>query len=81
MVRKATVEIEVEENMEAETVYAALLPETMSAPTSRTKAKIYASKQKIKIIIETDTTSSLRAALNSYLSWVSSILKTLKYLK
>ena len=81
MVRKAIIEIEVKKTEEAKTLYKALIPEAKSAPTSKTKAKIYASKQKIKIIIETDTTSSLRAALNSYLSWVSSILKTLKRLE
>lgn len=81
MVRKAIVEVEVEGVKEARTLYMAIMPETKLSPTAKTNAEIYISKQKIKIIIETDTTSSLRAALNSYLSWISSILKTLKYLK
>jgi len=81
LVKRAIVEVEVEGAKEARTLYMALMPETKSSPTDKTSARIYVSKQKIKITIETDTTSSLRAALNSYLSWISSILKTLKYLK
>jgi len=81
LARKAIVEVEVERAKEAETLYMAIMPETKSSPTSKTSAEIYVSNQKIKIIIETDTTSSLRAALNSHLSWISSILKTLKHLK
>lgn len=80
MKRKAIIELKINPEY-INSIYKAIFPETVSAPTSRTKVMIKCEKQKIKIIIETDTTSSLRAALNSYLSWISSIFKTLKYVK
>jgi len=75
--RIAEITIEFNSSETAKTLYKALLPETMSAPTFKTKVNIVFLEQKIKITIEADTTSSLRAALNSYLSWISSILKLL----
>mgnify|MGYP000176752462 CR=1 FL=1 len=81
MERTAEITIEFSDSKITKTLYRTLLPEIMSAPTFKTKVNIVFLEQKIKITIEADTTSSLRAALNSYLSWISSILKTLKHVR
>ncbi|OYT59662.1 MAG: hypothetical protein B6U75_03355 [Desulfurococcales archaeon ex4484_217_1] len=81
MKRKARIVLEFDSEEEARIIYEAVLPEAKSMPTERTKASIIKENNLIELTIEADSTSSLRAALNSYLSWFSSILKTVKYVR
>jgi len=81
MKRKARIVLEFDSEEEARIIYEAVLPEAKSMPTERTKAFIVKENNLIELTIEADSTSSLRAALNSYLSWFSSILKTVKYVR
>jgi len=81
MKREAHIILEFDSEEEARVVYEAVLPEAKSMPTERTKAFIAREGNKVELVVEADSTSSLRAALNSYLSWFSSILNTVKYVR
>ncbi len=58
-------------------IYAALYPETKSAPTERSKASIFLEGSRVKIQIKSHDPISTRAAFNSYIRWISAILSTL----
>lgn len=56
----------------------AIHPELENSPADRFNAKLTVKKEgKINICISATDTSALRAALNSYLYWVSAIDRTL----
>ncbi|RLG76299.1 MAG: hypothetical protein DRO23_01285 [Thermoprotei archaeon] len=78
---KALITLELDSGEEAKTVYEAILPEARNMPSERTRAFIIRDGKEIRLTVEADTSSSLRAALNSYLSWLSSIVKTVKYVR
>lgn len=62
-------------------VYDALLPETVSAPTERSKASLNLDDSKLLIIITSEDPVSTRAAFNSYLRWITAILDTIDVIK
>ncbi len=59
------------------TVYRALLPETWSAPSDRAVASLRCEADELVIDISASDLAALRAAMNSYLSWVSACLGVL----
>lgn len=78
---KALITLELDNEKDAKTVYEAVLPEAKNMPSERARAFIIRDGKEIRLTIEADTSSSLRAALNSYLSWLSSIVKTVRYVR
>lgn len=71
---RAIIEIPVESAELAETIRSALNPETDSAPSDRARAKVSVRNSVIVIEIIAGDMSSLRAAMNSYIAWVSASL-------
>lgn len=70
--RKAEILIELEPNVR-EIVIKSLSPE-LGRTVPKTQVNISETNAGLKIIFNAETTSALRAALNSYLRWVNCIL-------
>lgn len=73
----AIIEITMESNSTAETVRAALDPETESAPSERALAEISVRGSDLLIEISAGDLPALRAAMNSYIAWVSACIDTI----
>ncbi|MEX0568295.1 MAG: KEOPS complex subunit Pcc1 [Candidatus Njordarchaeota archaeon] len=58
--------------------FKALKPETINPPSYRSNVKIIAEDGSLKIEICSKDLVSLRAAINSYLRWISLILATIE---
>jgi tRNA threonylcarbamoyladenosine modification (KEOPS) complex Pcc1 subunit len=57
----------------------AIHPELENSPAERSEVRLIVEENgKITLYISATDTSALRAALNSYLRWISAITKTLK---
>ena len=69
----ATVIVELATNL-AEIVEGSLLPEVESPTSERSSVKVAVDGGVLKVTVEASDVSALRAALNSYLRWVSAIL-------
>lgn len=70
MSAKATVRLKFSKKEQLSAIFKALEPETRSASTSRSKAKVNEDGETLTLIFEASDTSALRAALNSYLHWI-----------
>jgi len=77
---KAHVELHLDlgSEKEAMTIYAALLPETESVPSERAKTSVEVKGSVLIIRVQAEDLTALRAATNSFLSWVSSCRRTLE---
>ncbi len=63
------------ENSElAEILLKALKPETLSVPSDRARVTLTRKHDALIITIEADDLTALRAAMNSYLAWISGSL-------
>lgn len=67
----ATLRIELESPELAKTILEALQPETTSSPTDRATASLRVEDCVLVIEINASDLTALRAAMNSYLAWVS----------
>ena len=74
----AVIEIAMESNSVAETVRAALDPETESGPSERARAEVSVRGSNLVIEISAGDLPALRAAMNSYIAWVSACIDTIK---
>ncbi|MHA2069247.1 MAG: KEOPS complex subunit Pcc1, partial [Candidatus Thorarchaeota archaeon] len=74
---RAVIEIPLESKEIAETIRAALDPETDSAPSDRARAEVSVDGSVLVIQISAGDMASLRAAMNSYIAWVSTSLDTI----
>ena len=75
---KSTVEIPLESKKIAELLLAALSPETKSAPSDRAITNVSIRDNVLVIDVEANDLTALRAAMNSYISWVSACLRTVE---
>ena len=66
---QAKFKINMKTEKEANIILASITPE-IKKKISKTKVKIYSSQKTIYLDINSDSTSSLRAACNSYLRWI-----------
>lgn len=57
-------------------VLKALEPEAKSSPTFRSRVRVESEGSKLILSFKTSNTSSLRAAINSYLHWIAIIKDT-----
>jgi KEOPS complex subunit Pcc1 len=63
-------EIEFDNQREAEIVLGSIKPEINGSPSDRTSVSIDIHDNTLKIIINAEDTASFRASLNSYLRWI-----------
>jgi tRNA threonylcarbamoyladenosine modification (KEOPS) complex Pcc1 subunit len=76
----ATIEIELESVDIAKNLFLALKPETKSVPSERAKTQLSLQGNLLVIDIEAEDLTALRAALNSFLAWLSGCRKAIKAL-
>jgi len=74
----AIVEIELESAEVAKTLFSALNPETKSVPSERADTKLNLNDNLLIIDIQAEDLTALRAALNSFLAWLSGCRKAIK---
>jgi len=63
-----------------EIVYRALVPEAAKPATTRSKAQLKIEDGFLVLVVEAKDTVALRAALNAYLRWISSLRSVLSVL-
>lgn len=61
-----------------ETVFEAVKPELHKQATSRSKTTLEKDTSSLTLKIEAQDTIALRAALNSYLRWINSVIEVLQ---
>ena len=71
---KSSLDVDVETVELAKILHEALQPETLSVPSDRARATLAVEGNILQIRIEADDLTALRAAMNSYLAWVSASL-------
>ena len=74
----ATIEIELESVELAKTLFSALNPETKSVPSERADTQLNLNGNILEIDIRAVDLTALRAALNSFLAWLSGCEKVIK---
>ena len=74
----AVLEIDMGSPQMAETIRRALEPETDSVPSERSTARVHADGSRLIIEITAEDLTALRAAMNSYLAWVSGSKRALE---
>jgi tRNA threonylcarbamoyladenosine modification (KEOPS) complex Pcc1 subunit len=70
-------EIPLESEELATIIYSALLPETESTPSERATTSVSLKGSSLVIEITANDLTALRAALNSYMAWISACLRTI----
>ncbi|KXH77082.1 MAG: hypothetical protein AM326_05810 [Candidatus Thorarchaeota archaeon SMTZ-45] len=75
---KSVIEIPVDSKQTAEILLAALKPETRSSPSERATTQVSVRDKVLIIEIEASDITSLRAAMNSYIAWVSACIKSIE---
>lgn len=81
MKAQATVRIKFASQKNLDAVLKALSPETAKATTLRSRVKIASADDVLTLEFEARDTSALRAAVNSYLHWISLSIDTLSKLE
>ena len=77
---KAIIEIPLESKETAEILLAALTPETQSGPSDRATTRVEVHDSVLIIEVEAGDITALRAAMNSYIAWVSACIKSIDQL-
>lgn len=72
MMHKARIEVELSSAHEAWALYVSLKPEALAMSSRGLTSTLMLEETKVEIRIEASSLSRLRAALNSYLRWLSS---------
>jgi len=71
-------EIPLESERIAKILYSALLPETESIPSERATTSISVKGSSLVVEIIANDLTAMRAALNSYIAWISACMKTIE---
>jgi KEOPS complex subunit Pcc1 len=74
----AVLDIDLDSSWMAETIKCALEPETDSVPSERSTTHVRAEGSRLIIEVDADDLTALRAAMNSYLAWVSGSKRALE---
>lgn len=72
------IEIPLESERIAKILYSALLPETESIPSERATTTVSVKGSSLIIDIVANDLTAMRAALNSYIAWISACMKTIE---
>lgn len=78
---KAVIRLKIPMGNQLEAVFKALKPEVDNPATKRLKANVQGEDSLLILRIEARDTVALRAALNSYLRWISAVYDCLSVLK
>lgn len=62
----------------AKIIYDAIIPETRSAPSDRAEVKVSVRSSVLFLEISAEDLTALRAAMNSYLAWISGCMRTVE---
>jgi tRNA threonylcarbamoyladenosine modification (KEOPS) complex Pcc1 subunit len=81
MKAQATLRLRFASKRELDVVLNALMPETAKSTSLRSRVKISSAGSVLTLELEARDTSALRAAINSYLHWVSLAMDTLSKLE
>ena len=73
----STLMIPLESEELAKILYSALLPETESIPSERATTSISVQGSSLIIEIAANDLTAMRAALNSYVAWISACMRTI----
>jgi tRNA threonylcarbamoyladenosine modification (KEOPS) complex Pcc1 subunit len=73
-----SIEIELESDEVAKNLFLALNPETKSVPSERAITQLSIKGNILIIDVEAEDLTALRAAVNSFLAWLSGCQKVLK---
>ncbi len=76
---KSVIEIPLDSQRTAEILLAALLPETKSGPSDRATTQVSLRDTVLIITVEATDITALRAAMNSYIAWVSACIKSIEH--
>ena len=71
---KSVIEIPLESKKTAEIILAALRPETKSGPSDRATTQVSLRDTVLIIEVKAGDITALRAAMNSYIAWVSACI-------
>jgi len=71
------IEIPLESKKTAEILLSALKPETKSGPSDRATTQVSVRDHILVIEVEAADITALRAAMNSYIAWVSACIKSI----
>lgn len=74
---EAFFKVDLKDDVIAQIVFKSLYPEVKFPPSSRVKVELNVDGCFINIRIKADSLSSLRAAVNSYLRWISLLSRSL----
>ncbi|HVO85870.1 MAG TPA: KEOPS complex subunit Pcc1 [Candidatus Eisenbacteria bacterium] len=80
MKTKAIVRLKLSEQ-QRQIILDSLKPEVSNPASHRSRTSLYTKEELMILEIEAKDTTALRASLNSYLRWMSSILSVLKTLR
>lgn len=72
------IEIPLESERIAKILYSALLPETESIPSERATTTVSVKGSSLFVEIVANDLTAMRAALNSYIAWISACMKTIE---
>jgi len=72
------IEIPLESEHIAKILYSALLPETESIPSERATTSVSVKGSSLIVEIVANDLTAMRAALNSYIAWISACMKTIE---
>ena len=75
---KSVIEIPLESKTTADILLAALTPETESGPSDRATTQVSLRDTVLVIEVEASDITALRAAMNSYIAWVSACIKSIE---
>jgi tRNA threonylcarbamoyladenosine modification (KEOPS) complex Pcc1 subunit len=75
---KSVIEIPLKSEETAEIILAALKPETRSSPSERATTHVSVKGRVLIIEIDAGDITALRAAMNSYIAWVSACIKSIE---
>ena len=70
-------EIPLESKRMANILYSALLPETESIPSERATTNVSVKGSSLIVEIVANDLTAMRAALNSYVAWISACMRTI----
>jgi len=70
-------EIPLESEHIANILYSALIPETESIPSDRATTSVYVRGSSLFVEINAGDLTAMRAALNSYIAWISACMRTI----
>jgi len=73
----STLEIPLESEELAKILYSALLPETESIPSERATTNVSVKGSSLIVEIVANDLTAMRAALNSYVAWISACMRTI----